>query len=118
MQVLLGAPSLDLEEILSGTLFRYRHRIGMTDLDLLLDQEVVALVGLKECRELLDSKVLARWQASSDNDDKGRVTPDVICVMGKRYVWPSLSYILLGHGSQNVFIKEKVGRRRGKNCRR
>lgn len=63
----------------------------MSDLDFLSDQEVVTVGGIKECMELLEGKVLARWQANWDNDVKGTGSYLISLVLGPMDMYAPVS---------------------------
>ena len=110
MQVLLGAPPLDLDVMRKAIAFGIRRRLPLVGG--WVGDEVYSL-NVKERTELLNECVLSRWQERWEGSDKGRVTfeyiRDVRYALGKAGFSFNLElgFLLTGHGSLNAYLNER-----------
>ena len=114
MQVLLGAPPLDLIVVQRAVAFRLRRGLSVSLLrnDWISDDDVER-EGYLGSKRLLDDRVRSRWQDRWDNSPNGRVTyeyiRDVRFVEGNpdfRFCL-SLGFLLTGHGPLNAFLHQR-----------
>ena len=108
LQVLMGAPPLDLEVVRKSITFKVRRGYALDHTEQLV--QVDDSPSRNVLRARLDAYVTSEWQARWDSSTNGRVThrfiPDVEFVRNN----PSFSfclsfgYILTNHGSLNAFL--------------
>ncbi len=114
MQVLLGAPPLDLIVIQRAVAFRLRRGLSVSLLqnNLISDLDVER-EGYLGSKRLLEDRVKIRWQDRWDNSPNGRVTYEYI--RDVRFVEEnpdfrfclSLGFLLTGHGPLNAFLHQR-----------
>ena len=112
LQVLLGAPPLDLLVVQRAVAFRLRRRLCMPlRVGWLSDGDVGR--GFLECKRLLNECMLRGWQNRWDNSSKGRVTYEYIrdvSFVGENPDFGfslSLGFLLTGHGPLNAYLHER-----------
>lgn len=112
MQVLYGELPWDLEVTRRGLLTEFRKNIAPVDGDPITREELAGL-NVKECKELIETKMFEVWQRRWDESSKGRLTyefiPDVKFVRAHESFNPGLhlTYLLTGHGSMNEFLHKR-----------
>lgn len=113
MQVLFGVPPMDLVIRALSTIYKYRKNLQLNDSDLLSMDEVAMVGSVKECKKLLDERVIEEWQARWTRSENGRTLYEFIksvtFVPGNKHFNPSVYSLFLftGHGSMNGFLHKR-----------
>lgn len=112
MQILFGAPPLDLVVLKAAAVYKIKKGKEMTQLDLISNEEV-SRMSMTECKALMDDRIINRWQEKWCNTDKGRATyrfiQDVTFAQARPDFKPNIYalFILTGHGSLNEFLHKR-----------
>lgn len=112
LQVLMGAPPLDLVVLQTSIAYRIRRGLPLLVTDWTPDVSVRDM-STTEWKAMLKERVQSRWQSRWNQSQNGRVTyqfiHDVAFVEGRLDFGFSLSlgFLLTGHGSLNAFLRKR-----------
>lgn len=112
LQVLAGAPPLDLVAKQLAIRFKVKRAHPLEDSDWLFGLDVANL-DQRQMKALLEEGMCSEWQRRWDSDEHGRPThqfiPDACFVYSRRDFGFGLhaGFLLTGHGSLNAFLHQR-----------